>query len=154
VNIYDSKIDFACKWLSKLHIASFKIFLRSLIYVQLCILPKNCSFLMFKTLLHKNLIIYRVSKKKCDLRLLVQNCTFFVQLSCMVFLKYFLKICNFFGTPIAPKKSTNRFSLKIKSSEKQKCVYKLFLSKSKILKRLNHGITKNWQNCNKKIRNF
>ena len=30
------------------------------------------------------------------------------------------------------------FSLKIKSSEKQKCVYKLFLSKSKILKRLNH----------------
>ncbi len=36
---------------------------------------------------------------------------------------------------------------KIKSSEKQKCVYKLFLLKSKILKRLNHRITKNSQNC-------
>ena len=46
------------------------------------------------------------------------------------------------------------FSLKIKSSEKQKCVYKLFLSKSKSLKRLNHRITENSQNCNKQIRNF
>ena len=36
----------------------------------------------------------------------------------------------------------------------QKCVYKLFLSKSKILKRLNHRISENWQNCNKKIHNF
>ena len=64
VNIYDSKIDFACKWLSKLHVAFFKIFLRSLIYVQLCILPKNWSFLMSNKLLHKNLIIYRASQKK------------------------------------------------------------------------------------------
>ena len=40
--------------------------------------------------------IYRVGQRKCDLRRLVQKCTFFVQLSCMVFLKYFLKIGNFF----------------------------------------------------------
>ena len=39
------------------------------------------------------------------------------------------------------------FSLKIKSSEKQKCAFILFLSKSKILLRLNHGITENWKNC-------
>ena len=44
--------------------------------------------------------IYRVSQKKFDLRRLVQNCTFFVQLSCMVFFQYFLKICNIFGTPM------------------------------------------------------
>ena len=45
-----------------------------------------------------------------------------------------------------------KISLKIKSSEKQKCVNKLFLSKSKILKRLDHRIAENLQNCNKKIR--
>jgi len=50
-----------------------------------------------------------------------------------------------FGTPIAKQKSANFFSLKIKSLEKQKCEYKLFLSKSKILYRLNHRITENWQ---------
>ena len=32
------------------------------------------------------------------------------------------------------------FSFKIKSSEKQKCVNKFFVSKSKILKRLDHRI--------------
>ena len=46
------------------------------------------------------------------------------------------------------------FSLKIKSSEKQKCVNKLFISKSKILKRLNHRISETLQNCIMKIRNF
>ena len=50
------------------------------------------------------------SKKRCDLRRLVQNCTFFVQLSCMVFFQYFLKICKkFFGTPMPQKKSANLF---------------------------------------------
>ena len=60
--------------------------------------------------------------------------------------QYCLKICNFFGTPMAQKKIRESFfSLKIKSSENQKCVFILFLSKSKILKRLNHRITENWQ---------
>ena len=94
-------------------------------------------------------------KKKCDLPRLVQKCTFCVQLSCRAFFKYFLKVCNFFLVLQWPqKKSANFFSLKIKSLEKQKCVNKLFLSKSKIFKRLNHRISENWQNCNKKIRNF
>ena len=47
----------------------------------------------------------------------------------------FSKFVNFFGTSMAQKKSANFFFLKIKSSEKQKCVNKLFRSKSKILKR-------------------
>ena len=68
--------------------------------------------------------IYWVSQKKCDLLRLVQNCTFFVQLSRMVFFQYFLKICNIFGTPMAQqKKSTNFFSLKIISLEKQKILH-------------------------------
>ena len=53
-----------------------------------------------------------------------------------------------------PKNPRTFFSLKIKSSEKQKCEYKLFLSRSKSLKRLNLRIAENLQNCNKKIRNF
>ena len=68
-------------------------------------------------------------KEKCDLRRLMQNCTFFVQLS--MFFQYFLKICNFLVLQWPKRKSVNLFSLKIKSSEKQKCVKKLFLSKSK-----------------------
>jgi len=82
--------------------------------------------------------MHRVSKKKWNLRRLVQKYAFFVQLSWMVFYQYFLKICIFFGTPIIqwPKKNPQIFfSLKIKSSEKQKCVYKLFISKSKIKKK-------------------
>ena len=59
-------------------------------------------------------------KEKCDLRHLMQNCTFFVQLSMFFLVLQWPK-----------RKSANLFSLKIKSSEKQKCVYKLFLSKSK-----------------------
>jgi len=55
---------------------------------------------------------------------------------------------------MAQKKSANLFSLKIKSSEKQKCLSKLFLLKYKILKRLNNRISENLQNCNKKIRIF
>ena len=43
------------------------------------------------------------------------------------------KINIFFGTLMALKKTVNLFSLKIKSLEKQKSVYKLLLSKSKIL---------------------
>jgi len=54
---------------------------------------------------------------------------------------FFWKFVNFFWYSNDPKKSANLFYLKIKSSEKQKCVYKLFLSKSKILLRLNQRIT-------------
>ena len=46
----------------------------------------------------------------------------FVQLSCMVFLQYFLKFLLFLGVSMAQKKCEPLFSLKIKSSEKQKCV--------------------------------
>ena len=55
---------------------------------------------------------------------------------------------------MAQKKFAKLFSFKMKSSEKQKCVNNLFLSKSKILKRLNHRISENLQNCNQQIRNF
>ena len=84
-------------------------------------------------------------KKKCHLRRLVQICTFFMQLSCMVYFQYFLKICNFLVLQWPQKNPRTFFSLKIKSSEKQKCVNKLFLLKSKILKRLNHRILENLQ---------
>ena len=70
------------------------------------------------------------------------------------FFQYFLKTCNYFGTTMVQKNQRTFFSLKIKNSEKQKCVHKLFLSKSKILKRLNHRISDNLQNFNQKIRNF
>jgi len=72
----------------------------------------------------------------------------------MVFFNTFLKNFNFFDTPMAQKKIRNLFSLKIKSSEKQKCVNELFISKSKIFQRLNKKITENSQNYNEKIRNF
>ena len=60
----------------------------------------------------------------------------------------------FFGTPSAKKNPRTFFSLKIKSLEKQKCVYKLFLSNTKISYRLNHRITENWQNWNKENSQF
>ena len=47
--------------------------------------------------------------------------------------QYFLEILIFFGIPKAQKNPPTFFSLKIKSSENQKCGNKLFLSKSKIL---------------------
>jgi len=93
-------------------------------------------------------------KKKRDLRRLVKNCNFFVQLSCMVFFSIFFENLYLFWYFNDPKKTANLFSLKIKNSEKQKCVNKLFLSKSKILKRMNLRISENLQNCNKKISNF
>ena len=82
-------------------------------------------------------------KNKCDLRRLYQNCTFLVQLFCMVVFQYFLKICILFFWYSHGLKENPRtfFSLKIKSSEKQKCIHYLFISKSKILLRLNHRIT-------------
>jgi len=46
------------------------------------------------------------------------------------------------------------FSQNQKFRKAKKCVYKLFLSKSKILYRLNHRITENWQNYNKKNSQF
>jgi len=82
-------------------------------------------------------------KKKCDLRRLVQNCTFFVQLSCMVFFQYFLKFLKKFLVFQWLKKSANLFSLKIKSLEKKKCVYKyitffqkIFLKKTAFTKKI------------------
>jgi len=66
----------------------------------------------------------------------MQNCTFFVQLSCMVYFQYFFENLYFFLVLQWPKrKSANLFSLKIKSSEKQKCIHLLFLSKSKFFQR-------------------
>jgi len=51
---------------------------------------------------------------------------------------YFENLYFFCGASMARKIIREPFfSLKIKSSEKQRCVSKLFLSKSKILKRLN-----------------
>ena len=72
-------------------------------------LPIDCQLLQcLKERFRNILYIYRVIKK-CDFRRLVQNCTFFVQLSCMVFFQYFWKICNSFGTPMAQKKYANLF---------------------------------------------
>ena len=61
-----------------------------------------------------NIYIQGESKIKCDLRRLVQKCNFFVQLSCRVFFKYFLKICNFFGTSMAQKNPRSFFLSKSK----------------------------------------
>ena len=59
---------------------------------------------------------------------------FFVQLSCIEVFNIFGKFL-FFWYSNGPKiKFANLFSLKIKSSEKQKCVYKLFQSKLKFYK--------------------
>ena len=95
------------------------------------------------------LYIYRVSQKKVwfaepGAKLFL----FCVQLSCIVFFQYFWKIVIFFGTSMAQKKSSNLFFSQNLKFRKQKCVNKLFISKSKILKRLNHKISENLQNCN------
>ena len=64
--------------------------------------------------------------KKCDLRRLVQNCTLFSCNSCMVIFQHFLNVFNFLWYFNGPKKIRQLFySLKIKSSEKQKCVDEL-----------------------------
>ena len=85
--------------------------------------------------------IQGMSQKKCDFRRLVQKCNFFsCNSSVWCFFNIFWKFV-FFLVLYWPKKNQRTFfSFKIKSSEKQKCVNKLFLSKSKILKRLNHRI--------------
>jgi len=98
---------------------------------------------------------YRASQKKLICGAWCKIVSFFVQLSCMVFFTFFVENLQFFWYFNGPKENPRIFfSLKIKSSEKQKCVFILFLFKSKILLRLNHRITENWKNCNKKIRNF
>ena len=97
--------------------------------------------------IHVHIHTYRVSQKMYLFCATLMYVVFFV-----IFWKF---VILFFGTPVAQKKIREPFfSLKIKSSEKQKCVYKLFLSKSKIFQRLNQRITENSQNCNKKISNF
>ena len=111
----------------------------------------SCIYYILNTLY---IYIYRVSKKKCDLRAWCKSVTFLCNSSVWCFLNIFWKFV-FFGTSMANKRNSRTFfSFKIKSSEKQKCVNKLFLSKSKILKRLNHRISENLQNCNWKICNF
>ena len=47
---------------------------------------------------------------------------------------FFQYLKNKFGIQMTQKKSANLFYLKIKSSEKQKCVYKLFYQKLKFYK--------------------
>ena len=108
--------------------------------LQFCYLSQLFQLRISKPLPTNKLIdrqteITTLYTKKCDLLRLLQNCTFFVQLSCMVFFQYFSKILIFFDISIDLKKKFANFffSLKIKSSEKQKCVYKLFLSKSNFL---------------------
>jgi len=92
---------------------------------------------------------HRVSQKKCVLRRLVQMCNFFRATLLYGVFKIFFENLYFFGTSMVQKKIREPFfSFKIKSSVKQKCVNKLFLLKSKILKRLNHRISENLQNCN------
>ena len=86
-------------------------------------------------------------KKKRDLRRLVKKCNFLCKSSVWCFLNIFWKFM-FFWLFNGPKKNPRTFSLSKSSSEKQKCVNKLVLSKSKILKRLYHRISENLQNCN------
>ena len=76
---------------------------------------------------------YMMSQKKCDLGRLVQNCTLFCGILLYGVFNIVWKFVFVLVLQWPPKKSANLFSLKIKGSEKQKCVYKLFLSKSKIV---------------------
>ena len=85
--------------------------------------------------------INRVSKKRCDQRRLFQNCTFL----CATLL-YSIFSINFLYSMVKKNFSQNPNFRKARM-----CV---FLSNSRILKRLNHRITASLQNCNKKIRNF
>ena len=86
-------------------------------------------------------------KKKVWLAAPGEKLYLFCALSCMVLSQYIMKIFNFFGIPMAtPKNPRTFFSLKFKSSEKQKCEYKISQLKFKILSRLNHRITENSQN--------
>jgi len=52
-----------------------------------------------------------VSKKKCDLWRLVQNCTFLCNSPAWCFFNIFLIICIFFGTPMVQKKIRESFFL-------------------------------------------
>ena len=64
-----------------------------------------------------------------------QKCTFFVQLSCMVFFQFVLKIFNFFWYSNGLKENARTFFFSENQKfRKAKCVYKLFISKSKFFK--------------------
>ena len=62
------------------------------------------------------------------------------------FIIYFLTSTGSTGST-AQKKSANLFFFQNQKFRKTKKLNKLFLSKSKILKRLNHRISENLQNC-------
>ena len=96
---------------------------------------QNCSHIIYSAIQSIFILyIYRVIRidiytewvKKCDLRRLVQNCNFFVQLSCMVFFNIFRKFVTFLVLQWPEKNLRIFFSLKIKSLEKQKCIKKYF----------------------------
>ena len=100
--------------------------------------------------------VYRLqgeSKKKCDLRRLVQNCTPLCNSPVWcIFNIILLKIWNLFGTPMAQKKIRKPFLLSKSKVQKSKNVYINYFYRN--LKFFKDCITENSQNCNKKIRNF
>ena len=107
------------------------------------------AFKSAKLFTYLNINLYRVSQKKVWFAAPGAKLYSFLCNSPVWCFSIFFENLQFFLVLQWPqKKSANLFSLKIKNSEKQKCVNKLFLSKSKILKRLNHRISENLQNCN------
>ena len=87
--------------------------------------------------IHVHIHTYRVSQKKVWFAAPgAKNVPFLCNTHVCCFFIIFWKFVIFFATPMAQKKNPRTFySHKIKSSEKQTCVNKLFLSKSKISKR-------------------
>jgi len=67
--------------------------------------------------------IYRVSQKKCELRRLVQNCTFLCNSPVWRFFFKFWKFVNFFGTSNGQKKIREPFSFSKSKVQKSKNVY-------------------------------
>jgi len=85
--------------------------------------------------------IYRVTKKSVICGVWCKIVLFLCNSPVWFFLIFFENL-YFFWCSNGPKENPRIFfSLKIKSSEKQKCTFILFLSKSQILLRLNHRIT-------------
>ena len=98
-----------CTFISMLFL--FPLFSKNILYYLICLrkvvqIPENISFKFKTNILQSNLIniTYRVSQKKFDLRLLVQNCTFFcATLLNGVFFNIFWKFVIFWSND--PKKN-------------------------------------------------